>query len=395
MINQQRMLEHLLELVQIDSESFEEKEVADKLAAEMKAIGGEVSVDDAGEKLEGNTGNVFVRFPATAQGAEPLFLSAHMDTVVPGKGVKPEVRDGRVVTDGTTILGGDDKSGCSIIVEVMRTLKEQNIPHGAIEICFSIAEERGLEGAKLFDVSQLESHFGIVLDSDDPGLVCVRAPAADRMEWIIHGRESHAGVEPEKGISALKIAANAIASVEFGRIDLQTTSNIGVVEAGGATNIISKRVRVLGEARSMDMDKLDRETRKLSSAFHTAVADAPTVEIDGETVEARLEETIERDYEAMNVPDDSPVVKLLQEAASAIGTSLLPGEMGGGCDANVFNQRGLETVNLGTGMRDIHTVKEWLDIGAFNDAGALLFEALKMIGTGKTLAAEQQTAATK
>ncbi|MBW3671510.1 MAG: M20/M25/M40 family metallo-hydrolase [Acidobacteria bacterium] len=395
MINQQRMLEHLLELIQIDSESFEEKDVADKLAAEMRAIGGEVTIDDAGEKLNGNTGNVFVRFPATADGAEPLFLSAHMDTVVPGKGVKPEVRDGKVVTDGTTILGGDDKSGCSIIVEVMRTLKEQNIPHGTVEICFSIAEEKGLEGAKLFDVSQLESHFGIVLDSDDPGIVCVRAPAADRMEWIIHGREAHAGVEPEKGLSAVKIAANAIASVEFGRIDAQTTSNIGVVEAGGATNIISKKVRVLGEARSMDMEKLDRETRKLSSAFHKAVADAPSVEVDGEKIEARLEETIERDYEAMNVPDDSPIVKLLQEAASAVGTSLVPAEMGGGCDANVFNQRGLETVNLGTGMRDIHTVKEWLDIAGFNDAGAVLFEAMRMNGARKGLEADRETASAK
>lgn len=395
MINQQRMLEHLLELIQIDSESFEEKEVADKLAAEMRAIGGEVTIDDAGEKLNGNTGNVFVRFPATVDGAEPLFLSAHMDTVVPGKGVKPQVRDGKVVTDGTTILGGDDKSGCSIIVEVMRTLKEQNVPHGTVEICFSIAEEKGLEGAKLFDVSQLESHFGIVLDSDDPGIVCVRAPAADRMEWIIHGREAHAGVEPEKGLSAVKIAANAIASVDFGRIDEQTTSNIGVVEAGGATNIISKKVRVLGESRSMDMAKLDRETRKLSEAFHNAVANAPTVEVDGEKVEARLEETIERDYEAMDVPDDSPIVRLLEEAAGAVGTSLMPGEMGGGCDANVFNQRGLETVNLGTGMRDIHTVKEWLDIAGFNDTGAVVFEAMRMNGARKGLAADRETAAAK
>lgn len=388
MINQQRMLDHLLELVQIDSESFEEKEVADKLAEEMRAIGGEVTIDESGEKLGGNTGNVFVRFVATAEGAEPIFLSAHMDTVVPGKGVKPSVVDGKVITDGTTILGGDDKSGCSIILEAMRTLRENNIPHGEIEICFSIAEEKGLEGAKLFDVSQLQSHFGIVLDSDDPGIICVRAPAADRMEWVIHGKESHAGVEPEKGISALKIAANAIASVEFGRIDSQTTSNIGVVEAGGATNIISKTVRVLGEARSMDEQKLNHETKKLSEAFHDAVANAPTLVIDGETIEARLEETIERDYEAMNVPDDSPIVKLLQEAAGSIGVTLQSAEMGGGCDANVFNQRGLETVNFGTGMREIHTVKEWLDIEGFYETGRVVVEALKMIGQGKALASE-------
>jgi tripeptide aminopeptidase len=386
MINQKRMLDHLLDLVRIDSESFQEKEVADKLAAEMREIGAEVEIDDAGEKLGGNTGNVFARFAATAEVAEPLFLSAHMDTVVPGRGVKPEVRDGRVVTDGTTILGGDDKSGCSLIVEAVRTLKEKKIPHGTIEICFSIAEEKGLEGAKLFDVSRLESTYGIVLDSDDPGIVCVRAPAADRMEWIIHGKEAHAGVEPEKGISALLIAAKAIASLEFGRIDEQTTSNIGVVIADGATNIISRTAKVLGEARSLSGEKLARETKKLSEAFHRAVEDAPVLEIDGETVRARLEETIERDYEAMDVADDSPIVRLLQEAAKQVGASLLPGEMGGGCDANVFNQRGLETINLGTGMREIHTLKEWLDIEEFYRAGDILFHALKINGEKKGLA---------
>ncbi|MDX1582101.1 MAG: M20/M25/M40 family metallo-hydrolase [Thermoanaerobaculia bacterium] len=393
MINQQRMLDHLLELVQIDSESFEEKEVADKLADEMRAIGGEVTIDDAGEKVGGNTGNVFVRFSATAENAEPIFLSAHMDTVVPGKGVKPKVVDGRVVTDGTTILGGDDKSGCSIILEAMRTLKEKNIPHGEIEICFSIAEEQGLEGAKLFDVSQLNAHFGIVLDSDDPGQICVRAPAADRMEWVIHGKEAHAGVEPEKGISAVKIAANAIASVEFGRIDEQTTSNIGVVEAGGATNIISKQVKILGEARSMDEEKLTRETKKLSQAFHDAVANAPSLEIEGETIRARLDEKIERDYEAMNVSENSPIVRLLQQAAVSVGTELVADEMGGGCDANVFNERGLETVNFGTGMREIHTVKEWLDIKGFHETGKVVAEALKMIGEGKKLTEEETAAA--
>lgn len=386
MINQKRMLDHLLDLIRIDSESFQEKEVAEKLAAEMRELGAEVEIDDAGEKLGGNTGNVFARFAATVDGAEPLFLSAHMDTVVPGKGVKPEVREGRVVTDGTTILGGDDKSGCSLIVEAVRALRENEVPHGTIEICFSVAEEKGLEGAKVFDVSRLESKFGIVLDSDDPGIVCVRAPAADRMEWIIHGKEAHAGVEPEKGISSLLIASKAIASLEFGRIDEQTTSNIGVVIAEGATNIISRTTKVLGEARSLSGEKLARETKKLSDAFHRAVEEAPVLEIDGETVRARLEETIERDYEAMNVADDSNIVRLLQAAAKQVGASLLPGEMGGGCDANVFNQRGLETINLGTGMREIHTVKEWLDIEEFYRAGEILFHALKINGETRGLA---------
>lgn len=385
MINKQRMLDHVLELMKIDSESFHEREIAERLKRECEELGGEAQFDDAGDKVDGEVGNLFVRFAGTASDAEPIFLSAHMDTVIPGRGVQPVVKGSRVVTDGSTILGADDKAGCSVIVEAVRALKESGTPHGPIEICFSICEEKGLMGAKLFDTSVCESKFGIVLDSDDPAVATTRGPAADRMHWTIHGRESHAGVEPEKGISALKIAATAIASVSFGRIDEETTSNIGLLEGAGATNIISKKVDVYGEARSTDAEKLDRETERLSDAFHRAVDNAPTVEIDGKTHRARLEEKIERDYEALDVPDDSPVVTLLTEAADKLGHPIRPDVTGGGCDANVYNARGIECVNLGCGMQDIHTVDEWMDIEQFHRAGAIVFESLKMIGEGYRL----------
>jgi len=378
MVNSDRMLNHLLELVQIDSETREERDVAENLKAAVEALGGEASYDDAGEKIGGNVGNLFVRFPATNGSAAPLFLSAHMDTVVPGRSVRPRIEGDRVVTDGTTILGGDDKSGCALIVEAMRTVKEQNISHGLVEICFTIGEEKGLLGAKLFDTSVLESRFGIVLDSDDPGMACTQAPAADRMEWLIHGRAAHAGVEPEKGISAIAIAARAIANMKFGRIDAQTTSNVGLISGGAATNIVTDRVRVLGEARSIDMAKLAAQTKHLSQCFHDAVAQTPGIEVDGVSYSAWLDEKIERDYEAMNVQDDSWVVSLLLDAAKKRDIELRTGEMGGGCDANAFNQKGIECVNLGTGMREIHTVKEWLHIPEFYRAADLVVEAMQL-----------------
>ena len=372
------MLNHFLELVQIDSESREEKDVAENLRKAAEDAGGVTRYDDAGEKIGGNVGNLFIRFEGTNPNAMPLFLSAHMDTVVPGRGVRPRVDGERVVTDGTTILGGDDKSGCALVIEVMRSLKEQQIGHGEIEVCFTIGEEKGLLGAKAFDTSGLKSKYGIVLDSDDPGLACTRAPAADRMEWIIHGKESHAGVEPEKGISAIRVAANAIAKMALGRIDAQTTANIGGIEGGSATNIITNRVRVIGEARSLDPEKLERQTHHMSRCFHAAAEATPEITINGTTYRARIDERIERDYGPMEVPDDSPVVRLLFRAARLRGVDLRTGEMGGGCDANAFNHKGLECVNFGTGMRDIHTVQEWLDLSEFYRSADLVFDTLKV-----------------
>ena len=381
MLNRERMLNHLLDLVQIDSETREERDVAENLKSAAEELGGDAHFDDAGDKIGGNAGNLFVRFAATNPSATPLFLCAHMDTVTPGRGVRPRVEGNRVVTDGTTVLGGDDKSGCAMIIEVVRTIKEKQVAHGDLEICFSIGEENGLLGAKLFDTSGLKSKYGIVLDSDDPRMACTRAPAADRMEWMIHGKESHAGVEPEKGISAIRIAAAAIGKMTFGRIDAQTTANIGGIEGGKATNIVTNRVRVIGEARSLDPDKLARQTRHMSHCFHSAVDATPALMINGVTFKARLEEKIERDYESMDVPDDSPIVRLLIRAAKSRGIDLRTGEMGGGCDANAFNQKGLECVNLGTGMRAIHTVQEWLDIPEFYESADLLLDAIQINGS--------------
>lgn len=379
MINQERIKNLLLELVQIDSHSRKERDVAERIKKYCEEMGAAVEIDDAGEKVGGNSGNVIARFPGTIPGAETIMMSAHMDTVVPGEGVKPIVEGDIIRTDGTTVLGGDDKSGCAVIIETIRCLQEQNIPYTPIEAVFSICEEVGLLGAKNVDVSKLKSKFGIVFDSDDPGFLFTKGPSANHMEYRIHGLESHAGVAPEDGISAIKIAAEAISGMKLGRIDDQTTANIGEIHGGMATNIIPNLVVLKGEARSHSEDKLNAQTEHMEKCFQDAAAKYE-VTVEGKTTKASVEAHVVREYSSMDVSDSSHVVQLVLQAAARMGLDVKTMASGGGCDANIFNRRGIECANLGTGMRAIHTVKEWLDVKDMYAAAEMTVEILKLNG---------------
>jgi tripeptide aminopeptidase len=386
MINQERIKNLLLELVQIDSHSRKERDIAERIKQICEEMGAEVEIDDAGSKVGGNSGNVIARFPGTIPGAETIMMSAHMDTVVPGEGVKPIVEGDIIRTDGTTVLGGDDKSGCAVIIETIRCLQERNIPHAPIEAVFSICEEVGLLGAKNVDVSKLKSKYGIVFDSDDPGFLFTKGPSANHMEWKIYGLESHAGVAPEKGISAIRIAAEALAEMKLGRIDEETTANVGVIRGGEATNIITNYVYLKGEARSRSDEKLEAQTRHMTECFERAAAKYE-VTVDGVTTRGRVEAHVTREYYAMDVPDTSRVVQLVYQAAQRLGHKVETLASGGGCDANIFNKRGIECANFGTGMRAIHTVKEWLDVKDMYQSAEIALEVLKLNGE---LALQQQ-----
>jgi tripeptide aminopeptidase len=379
MINQERIKNLLLELVQIDSVSREERDVAQRIKQLCEEMGAEVFIDDAGEQVGGNTGNVIARFPGTITTAEPIMMSAHMDTVVPGRGVKPVVEGDIIRTDGSTVLGGDDKSGCAVILETIRCLQEQSIPHAPIDAVFSICEEVGLLGAKHLDMSKMRAKYGIVFDSDDPGFLFTKGPSANHFEFKIHGLESHAGVAPELGISAIKIAAEAISAMKLGRIDEETTANIGVIQGGEATNIITNLVTLRGEARSHDDAKLEAQTAHMIKCLEDAAAKYE-VTVDGVTTKASVESHVTREYHAMDVPDDSRVVRLVIQAASRMGLDVKTLASGGGCDANIFNKRGIECANLGTGMRAIHTVKEWLDVKDMYASAEMTLEILKLNG---------------
>jgi tripeptide aminopeptidase len=383
LINKERLKNLLIELIKIDSLSRKELDVALRLKREMEELGATVFIDDAGEKVGGNVGNLIAHFPGSAAGAQPLLLSAHMDTVVPGEGIMP-ILDGDILrTDGRTVLGGDDKSGVAIICEVLRVMQENRLPYGAIDIVFTICEEAGLIGAKCLDVSRLRARTGLVLDSDSVGFLFTKAPAANRMEFRVHGLEAHAGVCPEKGINAIQVAAEGIAPMHLGRIDFETTANIGVVEGGMAVNIVPNQVILRGEARSHSQEKLDRQTKHMQSCLEQAAA-RHTLELDGKRHHASVEAKIERDYDRMDVPESAPIVQLVHAAARNLNLELKTSATGGGCDANVLNQKGLVVANLGTGMREIHTVNEWLDLKDLQLSAKMVLEIVKLNGAEGT-----------
>ena len=377
MINQERLKNFLIELIKIDSLSRKEYDVAIRLKREMEELGATVTIDDAGEKVGGNVGNVIAHFPGNRTGARPLLLSAHMDTVVPGEGIVP-VLDGDILrTDGRTVLGGDDKSGVAIICETLRAVKENRLPCSDIDVVFTICEEAGLVGAKCLDVGRLRARTGLVLDSDSVGFLFTKAPAANRMEFHVHGLAAHAGVCPEKGLNAVQIAAEGIAQMKLGRIDHETTANIGVIEGGMAVNIVPGSVILKGEARSHSQEKLEQQTHHMRRCLEEAAA-RHTLELDGKHFHAQVEAKIERDYDRMEVSDKAPIVQLVQAAAKNLNVELKTMATGGGCDANILNQKGLEVANLSTGMREIHTVKEWLDLKDLYLSAQMVLEIVRL-----------------
>jgi tripeptide aminopeptidase len=380
-VNHDRLKQFFLELVRIDSLSRHERDVAIRLQRELESAGARCRYDNAGERVRGNTGNLIARIDGTVAGVAPLLLSAHMDTVAPGEGVKPIVEGDIIRTDGSTVLGGDDKSGCAVICEVVHQLRERNIPHGPLDVVFTICEEIGLQGARNLDLSMIEAREGLVFDSDSPGCLFVSGPAAVGMRFTIKGLEAHAGAFPERGISAIKIAAEAIAGMRLGRIDDETTANLGVIEGGRAINIIPNEVTVRGEARSRDAAKLQAQIEHMTERFRDAVARASVV-LDGKRFEASLDHAVHRSYEGISIPEDAPIVKKVIVAAARAGRTIRPAGSGGGCDANVFNRRGLVVANFGTGMRDIHTVREWLDVNDMIASAEVTLELVKLQAEG-------------
>jgi len=383
MINKERMTEHVMDIIKIDSLSRKERDVALRLQKDMEEIGAECFYDDAGEKVNGNVGNLIVKLEGNKPDAPPFFLSAHMDTVGPGEGIKPRIEDGVIKSDGTTILGSDDKSGVAVIVETIRSIKENGVPHGDIEIAFTICEEIGLLGSKHIDMTRFNARHGIVLDSSTPDRLVLRCPSADHMEFTVHGLEAHAGLCPENGINAIKIASEAIANMNLGRIDNVTTANIGIIGGGRATNIIPNRVRVVGEARSHDEDTLKKQVNHMRKCFHDAVSNYEVTLHDdlspeGKTYFAKLDENIERSYDKMDVDVKCLPVILVEAAVKNLGYEIKHHTSGGGCDANYFNKFGIDCANLGTGMYELHTVNEYLVLEEFYRSAEIMLETIRL-----------------
>lgn len=353
MINKQRILAEFFEMVKIKCSTKAEREVADLIKKRLQSYGGNVTVteDNAGEKIGGNCGNVIAYVKGNVPSAPVVMFSAHMDCVEPCGGVEPVLKDGIITSAGNTILGGDDKAGVVAIMEALRVIQEQKIPHGDIQVVFTVAEEGGLNGSKNIDTKALKADFGYALDSSGlPGKIIVKAPGQNKIEVVVMGKTAHAGVAPEEGLNAIVLAGKALAAIKEGRIDEETTANVGIIKGGGATNIVPDRVEITCEARSRNMAKLEAQTKSMVDTFEQVVA------ANG----GKTEISVKKAYGPYVLSETDPVVKLAAQAGSAIGLKVTMEGTGGGSDANFFNAYGVPTAVLAVGMTKVHTTEEYI-----------------------------------
>jgi tripeptide aminopeptidase len=368
----QNLTEYFLSLVEIDSESKNERAIVDKLKADLIKLGAQVTEDKVNLITGGNAGNLYAYIPGKTE-KKPLLFCAHLDTVRPGNAIKPVWKDGKISSDGKTILGADDKSGVAEIIWGIKQTMISGIEYAPIEILFTVSEEIGLLGAKHFDKSQLKAELGFAFDSEDLGEFMIGAPSQNSIHIKVYGKEAHAGVEPEKGINAIRVAAEAIASIPIGRIDFETTANMGVISGGMATNIVPNLVEIHGEARSHNMDKLAQVTNDIVGCFNKAVARHKL-----DKIEARVEFDINTEYESFHMDEENQVVILAKTALQNLGIASKFIKSGGGSDANIINAEGIAMIVAGTGMHNYHTVDENISISDLEKGAALVYELIKV-----------------
>lgn len=352
-INETRLIDEFFELVQMDSETMHEGEIAEVLKKKFEGLGLEVMEDSSKNETGHGAGNLICSLQGKLKHADTIYFTSHMDTVVPGKGVKPSIEDGYIVSDGTTILGADDKAGLAATLEMIRTLKENSIEHGDVQIIITVGEESGLVGAKALDTSMLKAKYGYAMDSDGPvGDIIVAAPTQAKIVAVIKGKTAHAGVAPEKGVSAITVAAKAIAKMPLGRIDKETTANIGSFEGGNQTNIVCDYVEILAEARSLVPEKLKMQVEKMKTTFESVA----------ENYGAKADVEVKIMYPALEQQAGDKVVEIAQQAVHAIGRKSRLLKSGGGSDANIIAGYGIPTVNLAIGYEEIHTTNERIPV---------------------------------
>lgn len=366
-MNKQRLLEEFLELVKIDSETKNERQIADVLTEKLAALGFSVTEDDSSSKTGHGAGNLIAELEGTVQ-ADPIFFTCHMDTVTPGENIQPVVKDGFVYSDGTTILGADDKAGIAALLELAKVLQEQKTAHGPIQFIITAGEESGLVGAKAMDPSLLNAKYGFAIDSDGKvGGIVTAAPYQSKLWTTIYGKTAHAGIEPEKGISAIALAAKSISGMKLGRIDEETTANIGRFEGGKATNIVCEEAFILSEVRSIDRSKMDKQIQHMKEKF------AETSSALGGSAETKSELM----YPGFKLAEDEAVVEITKEAIRAVGREPYTMTSGGGSDGNIFNGMGVPTVNLSVGYEKIHTKNERMPIEELEKLTELLLEIVR------------------
>jgi tripeptide aminopeptidase len=342
-----------LELAAIPSPPGEERPVADVVLRYLRDLGLEPEEDDTGASTGSTMGNIYARLEPTVEGV-PLFLCAHLDTVPPSGPLEPVVDDGVVRNGGGTILGADNKSAVAAMLEALRRMVVENRRHAGIELLFTPKEEVGLLGAYAFEHDRLRAQLGYVYDQAAPiGEIILGAPWSQALEVTFHGRAAHSGMYPEEGRSAIQAAAKAIADLRLGRIDEETTANVGVISGGTAGNIVPEWCTFLAEARCHDEAKLHQMVQEMldACAFAATAADC------------EVQTAMRKSYRGYRFKRDEDVVRLAAGALARCGFEPTYALSGGGADANVFNERGRRCVNLANGMTDIHTPDERIAVG--------------------------------
>jgi tripeptide aminopeptidase len=361
-INKERLLETFTELLRVNSPSFSEKEIGALLAKKLRERGCRVTIQKYDKSF-----NIIAFKKGNTPKAKSLLLSGHMDTIEPTEGIQFRTEVDRIRSTGHTVLGADDKSALAQILEALSVLQEMNLPHGDLEIVFTSAEEKGLYGAKNLDFKKIRSRFGLVLDSSGSvGKLVVAAPSHITYEMRIIGKAAHAGIEPEKGISAVRVAAEVIAAVPHGRINAGTTANIGLIKGGTATNVVPKEVVIHGEIRSHDDKTLQNIKRDI---FDTAsrIVKKNRAEINISEVE---------EYKSFRIDEADWFLQFMYGVAKGCRISPLHVVTGGGSDANIFNKQEIRTINLSTGMQKVHSNEEYILLKDLYKGSLLLLTAI-------------------
>ncbi|PTF03352.1 hypothetical protein BUY45_08785 [Staphylococcus devriesei] len=372
MVNSQRLLDTFLELVQINSETGHEEVIQPILKNKFEQLGLNVVEDNASEKEWLGANNLICTLPSTSEdnSIPSIYFTSHMDTVVPGINVKPHVSDdGYIYSDGTTVLGSDDKAGLAAITETIEYLQEHNLPHGQIQFIITVGEKSGLKGAKELDSTALDAQFGYAVDASQPvGTTVVGAPTQMSIHTTITGKTAHAST-PDKGVSAINIAAKAISKMKLGRIDEYTTANIGKFHGGSATNIVADEVVLEAEARSHNDESINQQVTHMKDIFESTAK-----ELGGE---AHIR--IEKSYPGFKIEDNAEVTQYAINSAKELGLTGDTVIAGGGSDGSIINTFGIPTVILGVGYENIHTTSERISVQSLNQLAQQLIKIIELV----------------
>lgn len=368
-MNKERIRHMFTTLVSIDSPSKEEQAVGTYIKEQLKDLKPTMVVEDeAGKAIGGNCGNIIAKWEKTADNRPAILFSAHMDCVTPCIGVEPVLEDGVYRSKGDTVLGSDDKAGLTAILEGIRLFLEQKIEHGTIWVVFTISEEIGLLGAKgcAFDFGSVDMAYALDIGGA-PGLIVTEGPGQNSVDITLHGKTAHAGLAPETGINALVMAGQGMINCPCGRIDDETTANIGTIQGGTATNIVPDKAVLRGEVRSLCLEKLDRYTEDMKRAFEEAAR----------AMGGKVDIQIQRSYDPIKIEETSATVQCAKEAALALGYPTSIEKTGGGSDANVFYQKGIPMALLAVGMTYPHTTSEEIQEAHLYESVQWVCEILK------------------